>query len=62
MLICEKDKLSFEYCRMFLKERGFDYTDEQVKEIRDFLYQLAEISYDHVRSKLTELAEQESKS
>ena len=35
--------LSIEHCKKRLEKYGKKYTDEQVKEIREFLYQLAEL-------------------
>lgn len=43
----EKDdkKLSLAFCKKFLQERGRDFTDEQVAQIRETLYMLAEVDY-----------------
>jgi len=38
-------KLSFEFCKRFLKDKGKDYTDEKISMIRDALYILAELDY-----------------
>ena len=37
--------LSIEECKKTLNKDGIVYTDEEVKEIREFLYILAEIDY-----------------
>jgi len=37
--------LSIEECKKTLNKDGITYTDEQVKEIREFLYILADIDY-----------------
>lgn len=42
ILIPEIKKLSIEECRIILKANGAeDYTDEQIMQIRDVLYNLA---------------------
>lgn len=43
----KKKKLSIEYCKSILNKDGYNYTDEQVEQIRDFLYLLADIQYQH---------------
>jgi len=45
----EGKKLSIEYCQRKLKKNGLNFTDEQVEFIRDFLYLLAEIEYEHYK-------------
>lgn len=35
--------LSIKHCKNQLEKYGKKYTDKQVKEIREFLYQLAEL-------------------
>ena len=37
--------LSYELCKEILNQNGKTYTDNQIKAIRSFLYQLAEIEY-----------------
>lgn len=54
----EKPKLSIGYCKKTLNKKGFNYTDEQVVKIRDFLYLLADIEYQHF--KMTEHEERNS--
>ena len=38
-------KLSLEHCRKVLNRNGNNYTDEQILEIRDFLYVMATLDY-----------------
>ncbi len=38
--------LSLEKCRELLNKKEKKYTDEQILEIRDFCYKLAEIEYE----------------
>lgn len=45
----ECKKLSIEQCRKYLK--NCEYTDEQVEEIRDSLYQLANVLVDDYLNK-----------
>jgi hypothetical protein len=40
----EQEKLSIVHCRMVLGEEGEKLTDEEIVELRNFLYQLAEIT------------------
>lgn len=35
--------LSLEKCKQILNQKGKKYTDDQVKEIRNMMYQLAEL-------------------
>jgi hypothetical protein len=35
--------VSLERCRELAKKHGYNYTDDELLKIRDFLYQLAEI-------------------
>jgi hypothetical protein len=37
--------VSLERCKELAKRHGYDYTDEQLLKIRDFLYQMAAIEY-----------------
>lgn len=46
----EKDKLSLEKCKAILNADGEIYTDEQVLKIRDFLYKLATIEVEHIKT------------
>lgn len=45
----ETEKLSIEYCQKILRKKGFNYTDEQVEKIRDFLYILADIELQNLK-------------
>ena len=38
--------LSIERCKEILKEHGMNLTNEDVKQVREFLYKLAEIQID----------------
>ena len=37
--------LSIERCKQILKEEGMRLDDEQVKEVREFLYTIANLEY-----------------
>lgn len=41
-----EDKISLARCRQILKEMGVSYTDEEILLVRDWLYDLAAITYD----------------
>jgi hypothetical protein len=41
----EVEKISLNKCKSVLESDGSKYTDEQVLEIREFLYKLAELDY-----------------
>lgn len=43
--------LSIEHCKRILEDEGDNYTNEEVKEIRELLYLLAEIEYSFVFKK-----------
>lgn len=43
--IPDEKKLSIAHCQKVLSKDGSKYTDEEVKMIRDFLYQMARIEY-----------------
>ncbi len=43
--ISEDKKLSIAHCKKVLCSDGSTYTDEEVRMIRDFLYQMASIEY-----------------
>lgn len=50
----EQEKLSIIHCRKVLGEEGENLTDKEILEIRDFFYQLAEITmeqYQYEKSK-----------
>jgi hypothetical protein len=46
--------LSIEECKKTLNKDGIEYTDEEVKEIREFLYIVAEIDYNIFQRKREE--------
>ena len=41
----ETEKISLKKCKAILQKDGSVYTDEEVSQIRDFLYMLAELDY-----------------
>lgn len=41
----ESKKLSVGFCKKVLQQGGKEYTDEQVRKIRDALYTLGELDY-----------------
>lgn len=52
----EIEKLSLAKCKSILEKEGSIYTDEQVIEIRDFLYRIAELDYEvFVKTKIREM-------
>ena len=42
----ESEKISLSKCKTILQKDGSVYTDEDIIEIRDFLYKLAEMDYE----------------
>ena len=47
-----RNKFSIEYCKKILNRDENNFTDEQVKKIRDFLFHLAEIEYEHFQKSI----------
>jgi len=45
----EIEKLSIAHCKKVLNKNGYNYTDEQVEKIRDFLYILADIELQNLK-------------
>ncbi len=41
----ESEKISLKKCKTILQKDGSVYTDEEVSQIRNFLYMLAELDY-----------------
>lgn len=41
----ETEKISLIKCKNILQKEGSVYTDEEVSQIRDFLYMLADLDY-----------------
>lgn len=41
----EPEKISLKKCKVVLEKDGSLYTDEEVSQIREFLYMLAELDY-----------------
>lgn len=58
-----KAKISILECKSILNKNGENYSDEEVKEIRDFLYTLIEIDYSlfqkHMKAKAEQLMQAE---
>jgi len=52
------EKLSLERCKKVLNQDGLNYTDEEVKKIREFIYILAEIDYRLFKRKQEEKSNQ----
>ena len=46
--------LSIAKCKAILERDGTSYTDEEVKQIRDLLYQLGHIDYESFKKRLHE--------
>lgn len=44
-----EEKLDLETCKRMLNQNGNNYTDEQVSQIRDYLYQLAQLQCAHFK-------------
>lgn len=42
----KSEKVSIGKCKMILQKDGSVYTDEEVSQIRDYLYMLAEIEHE----------------
>ncbi|MHB8260883.1 MAG: hypothetical protein ACYDCN_06055 [Bacteroidia bacterium] len=47
-LVSENHKLSLTECKRTLNTDGLFYTDEEIIEIRDFLYHMADIAMDDI--------------
>jgi hypothetical protein len=41
--------ISIAQCRKILNQNGNNYSDEEIKKIRDFLYFIAEIEYENFK-------------
>ena len=50
MQVEEKNKLSIDKCKCILNKNGNRFNDQEVKEIRDFLYRLAEIDFQNYKA------------
>ena len=49
----EREKISLGKCKSILESDGSIYSEQEIKEIRDFLYLLAELDYDvYLKQKL----------
>lgn len=53
-----KQKISVQECKKILNKQGENFSDEEVKSIRDFLYTLIEIDYFHFQKYVKAKAEQ----
>lgn len=42
----ETEKISLKKCKAILQKDGSVYTDDEVSQIRDFLYKIAELDYE----------------
>jgi predicted lipase len=42
-----ENKLSLAVCKTILNKNGLQYTDDEIIEIRDFLYNMAEMTTNH---------------
>ena len=42
----ETEKISLKKCKTILQKDGSVYTDEEVFQIRDFIYKMAELDYE----------------
>jgi len=51
--------LSIERCKKLLQQDGKNYTDEQVKQIKDALYKMANLEY-HLFSHIKKLKDADS--
>ena len=40
-----KEKFSLTYCKSILNKNGHKYTDEQVLQMREFLFMIAELDF-----------------
>lgn len=54
-----KEKISVQECKKILNKQGENFSDEEVKSIRDFLYTLIEIDYFHFQKYVKAKAEQQ---
>lgn len=49
----EREKISIGKCKSILESDGSTYSEQEIKEIRDFLYLLAELDYEvYLKQKL----------
>ena len=52
--------ISYDICRKVLEQDGKQYTDEQVKLIADFLFELAQLSVDYFLNQLNNASNEKS--
>ncbi len=43
--------INIELCKKTLNQKGKGFTDEQVKKIREFLYQMAQLEFQNFKKK-----------
>ncbi len=51
-MIEDGKRIPVEKCKKILNQGERKYSDEEVKEIRDYLYTMAQIAYDYYKSKM----------
>ena len=49
-----ENRLSLEVCKRIMNKNGLNYADNEIIQIRDFLYLMAEISTNHFHRKVTQ--------
>jgi hypothetical protein len=57
----ETEKINFDKCKAILQKDGSIYTDEEVFQIRDFLYKMSELDYEvyqNTKQKESEIIEE----
>ena len=57
----ENEKISFKKCKVILQKDGSVYTDEEVSQIREFLYKMANLEhevYQKTKQKEAEILEE----
>jgi hypothetical protein len=47
-LLSENNKMSLNECKKILNTDGLFYTDEEIIELRDFLYDMADLAMDNI--------------
>ncbi|MEY2828676.1 MAG: hypothetical protein RIQ33_534 [Bacteroidota bacterium] len=53
----KNEKLSFEFCKKMIQQDGHIYSDEEIKIIIDYLYQMAAINLLYVKSEQSKIIE-----
>ena len=57
----KSEKVSLSKCKTILQSDGSVYTDEEVSQIRDYLYLLAEIEHETFLKSISEKTKEENK-